>query len=434
MLFGAAPGGGRIAVAHLQHLPNRYYTHLLILAVACFVAVVGGLQRSVNLGAFVSTSSPGTTTAIVDPARTGAAAQPGLGNLLTSPVVVRPDAPVNIPQAPESVQPKVRTEIVLHIVQQGETVREIGEKYGISTDTVKWANDLDDPDQIVVGQELKILPVSGVLHKVREGDTLVAIAARYSTESSAVAEYNRFENADNLLVGQYVIVPGGRMPEPAPVTIPTYEYTIQAGESIVSIAARFDVNARSIVLWNGLRDASLIRPGDTLVIPGVSGPPAAAASSGSPSSAAPARSASSGGQPAAPAQRSAPAAVPRSPLELDIANYALQFVGYPYIWGATGPRGFDCSGFVWYVMKQKGVGISRDMWGMFQSGSPVSQDQLRPGDVVFFVNTYQAGLSHVGIYIGGGQFVNAQSESTGVIVASMSNPYWASRYYGARRY
>jgi cell wall-associated NlpC family hydrolase len=112
----------------------------------------------------------------------------------------------------------------------------------------------------------------------------------------------------------------------------------------------------------------------------------------------------------------------------------MQYRGYRYTWGGTSPQtGFDCSGFVWYVYRQAGVAISRDLWGQYNTGSRIGRDALQPGDVVFFQNTYRPGLSHDGIYIGGGQFIQAASENTGVIVSSLSEPYWAARYLGARR-
>lgn len=120
-------------------------------------------------------------------------------------------------------------------------------------------------------------------------------------------------------------------------------------------------------------------------------------------------------------------------LGLELAQAALEYLGYPYRWGGTSPSGFDCSGFVQYVFGLMGIELPRDLWGMLQLGQPVERGLLQLGDLVFFVNTFEPGLSHVGIYIGGSRFVNANSEQTGVKIDNLSEPFWASRYFAARR-
>lgn len=111
---------------------------------------------------------------------------------------------------------------------------------------------------------------------------------------------------------------------------------------------------------------------------------------------------------------------------------AKQYMGVPYVWGGTSPKGFDCSGLVYYVFKQHGITLNRTAETQYQHGVYVSKSNLKPGDLVFFQNTYKAGISHVGIYIGNGQFIHASS-SQGVTISYLSNSYWASHYYGARR-
>lgn len=117
-----------------------------------------------------------------------------------------------------------------------------------------------------------------------------------------------------------------------------------------------------------------------------------------------------------------------------IVDEAMKYLGKRYVWGGHSPNGFDCTGFTWYVMKQLGREFPQhDLEGQMRSGSAVTRANLRPGDLVFFKDTYQAGLSHVGIYIGNNRFVHAADESRGVIVSGLDEPYWGSRYLGATR-
>mgnify|MGYP000847456088 CR=1 FL=1 len=116
----------------------------------------------------------------------------------------------------------------------------------------------------------------------------------------------------------------------------------------------------------------------------------------------------------------------------DIVSYAYKFMGKPYVWGASGPSAFDCSGFTAYVYRHFGVSLSHSAAAQYGEGSTVQKSNLRPGDLVFF-NTYTH-LGHVGIYIGGGRFIHASSGSHKITVSSLSESYYSSRYAGAKRY
>ncbi|GLG00442.1 hydrolase [Alicyclobacillus hesperidum subsp. aegles] len=128
-------------------------------------------------------------------------------------------------------------------------------------------------------------------------------------------------------------------------------------------------------------------------------------------------------------QQQQAALVPADPNS--IIGYAEQFLGTPYVWGGTSPSGFDCSGFTQYVFAHFGVYISRTSEEQFAAGVPVSQNDLQPGDLVFF-STYAPGASHVGIYIGNGLMIDSQD--MGVSIDSVFNSYWGPKYIGARRY
>lgn len=114
-----------------------------------------------------------------------------------------------------------------------------------------------------------------------------------------------------------------------------------------------------------------------------------------------------------------------------IIDFGMKFIGVPYVFGGTSPHGFDCSGYVQYVFAKYGISLPRTADMQFAQGQSVSRNDLQPGDLVYFT-TYEPGASHEGIYIGDGRFLNAQS-SRGVAIASLSNIYWASHYFGAKR-
>jgi cell wall-associated NlpC family hydrolase len=116
---------------------------------------------------------------------------------------------------------------------------------------------------------------------------------------------------------------------------------------------------------------------------------------------------------------------------MSMISYAENYVGTPYVWGGTTPSpGFDCSGFAMYVFHHLGINLERTSGEQYLEGAPVTEDNLEPGDLIFF-STYTSGASHVGIYIGSGLMVD--SEASGVIIDNITNRYWAPRYLGARR-
>ncbi len=116
----------------------------------------------------------------------------------------------------------------------------------------------------------------------------------------------------------------------------------------------------------------------------------------------------------------------------NIVATAKRYLGVPYLWGGSSPSGFDCSGFVQYVFKQHGISLPRTSKEQWTVGTSVSKANLQIGDLVFFSNTYTSGISHLGIYVGNGEFIHASS-SKGVVISSLSNSYWASHYTGAKR-
>ncbi len=334
-------------------------------------------------------------------------------------------SPTPTPAKKEPLKPQT------YKVVSGDTLLGIAYKFGITPETILWANNMGNGDLLQIGEELIILPVSGVLHKVKKGDTLSGIANEYGADPEKIAEANALTDTNALQEGQELIVPGGMMRTTEPITgAPTTpspqqlanapKYVVKDGDTLLSIADAFGVMASAIQGANNLLDPNKLAVGQQLLIPGGKTPAA-----GAPTPAAIAKA--TGAPPPPPA--SSGSAGDR------IAAIAQQYLGYRYVWGGTSPAGgFDCSGFAWYVYKEAGMPIPRaPLQSQLGAGARVSRSQLLPGDLVFWQNTYEAGLSHVGIYLGGGRFISAESESVGIQIRSLNDPFWSSRFYGASR-
>ena len=123
-------------------------------------------------------------------------------------------------------------------------------------------------------------------------------------------------------------------------------------------------------------------------------------------------------------------------LRADLCAYASIFEGYPYVYGASGPNSFDCSGFTMYVFAQAGIKLPHGATSQLSYGTEVSRSDLQPGDLVFFQD-YGYTASHVGIYIGGDQFIHASSSYYNghcVVITSLSETYYNNHYLTARRH
>jgi surface antigen len=124
-------------------------------------------------------------------------------NFLSKPILAATDIP----------EGRQRTEIINYLVESGDTVSNIAVQFGITTDTIIWANNITSENLIKPGQTLVILPVSGVLHTVKSGDTVLAIANRYKASEEEIISFNDLED-NSLVTGQKLVIPNGKMPEP----------------------------------------------------------------------------------------------------------------------------------------------------------------------------------------------------------------------------
>lgn len=118
-----------------------------------------------------------------------------------------------------------------------------------------------------------------------------------------------------------------------------------------------------------------------------------------------------------------------------IVNFAMQYQGYPYVWAGNTPSGFDCSGFTQYVVQNTlGYDITHSTDIQATYGSSVAWGDWLPGDLIFFVGTYEGGsITHVGIYVGDGLMIHAENPGTGVVLSDITSGYYAQHYYSATR-
>jgi len=118
-----------------------------------------------------------------------------------------------------------------------------------------------------------------------------------------------------------------------------------------------------------------------------------------------------------------------------LLDYAKYFKGGKYVWGGTSPKGFDCSGYVQYLYKKHHVNLPRTAWAQSKKGIKVNKDHLKKGDLVFFLTDKKRGIpvTHVGIYIGKGEFIHAASKKKGIIISSITHGHYAKTFVSARR-
>ncbi|MEC1756006.1 C40 family peptidase [Bacillus mojavensis] len=312
-------------------------------------------------------------------------------------------------------------------VQLGDSLWKIANKVNMSIAELKVLNNLKS-DTIYVNQVLKTKSAGShssskdnssksnqsasatTKYTVKSGDSLWKIANKYNLTVQQIRNSNNLKS-DVLYVGQVLKLTGksssGTSTSPSSSNsssgTTTTTYTVKSGDSLWVIAQKFNVTAQQIREKNNLK-TDVLQIGQKLTITGKSS--SSSSSSGSSGS-----------------------TISTSAKINKMIAAAKEQLGVPYRWGGTTPAGFDCSGFIYYALN-KVTSVSRlTAAGYWNTMKPVSQPAV--GDFVFF-STYKAGPSHVGIYLGNGEFINAND--SGVVISNMNNSYWKQRYLGAKRY
>ncbi|MCY7836940.1 LysM peptidoglycan-binding domain-containing protein [Bacillus haynesii] len=268
---------------------------------------------------------------------------------------------------------------------------------------------------VVLGSTLFAGAASAQTITVKKGDTLWGFSKKYGTSVSKIKQENKL-NSDIIYIGQRLSINGSSSSSSAKASqASSATHKVVKGDSLWKISRTYGMTVNELKSLNGLK-TDLIRIGQVLKVKGTKSVKAASTTK-------PSASSGTSKTSKAPAQTSS--ALNTSKLVSD----AKALIGTPYKWGGTSTSGFDCSGFVWYILNKQTNVARTNTVGNWNSMKSVSSPAV--GDFVFFT-TYQPGPSHMGVYIGNNQFVHAGSD--GVTISDMTNSYWKPRYLGAKRF
>lgn len=327
-------------------------------------------------------------------------------------------------------------------VQKGDTLYQIAKKYNTTVSNLKEWNNLDS-DLLSINQTLQVAKESPVpipqeknqapsetTYTIVKGDTLLKIAKNYNISLSDLMSWNNLTNhiiypgqllkvsssSNNIQQPPTVVEKAPSQPESVPevLTPPltNITYVVQKGDTLSQISLKYGTSIKQIKELNKL-SSDLIFIGQNLII-------TSSSDNLAPDSKRENETKTETNTPTEPAAN------------VDLISSAKSLLGVPYLWAGSTPKGFDCSGFIYYAFKSVGKNVSRlSTDGYYSRSYYVDTPQI--GDLVFFENTYRKGISHMGIYLGNNQFIHASS-SKGVTISSINEAYYQQRLDGFKRF
>ncbi len=326
------------------------------------------------------------------------------------------------------------TEASTYTVQPGDTLWKIASTNNVSVDQLLTWNKLSS-NSIYPNQSIQVAAVSTTVatpqktpvakapvrtastttYIVKAGDTLSKIARTHKTSVSSIQQLNRLTGT-HIYSGQKLVVSSqvqvsaptttAKAPANASTVSNTSTYRVVSGDTLSKIAKKYNTSVSKLMSANNLKSTT-IRVGQLLKVD--------------------ASSLSSTVIPVSNPVVSTPAVSGSIATVVDTAKSVL---GTPYKWGGAAPGGFDCSGYIYYVYNKAGFNVPRtNTTGYDAISSPVSSPEV--GDLVFFKNTYRAGISHMGIYIGNNSFIHAGGDR--VQITSLNDSYWGKHFDSYQR-
>lgn len=334
------------------------------------------------------------------------------------------------------------TEASTYTVKPGDTLWKIASTNNVSVDQLLSWNKLSS-NSIYPNQSIQVAAVATTVatpqkipvakapassattntYTVKAGDTLSKIARTHKTSVSSIQQLNRLTGT-HIYPGQKLVVSGQvqvsapttTVKAPAPTTVKApanastvsnmSTYRVVSGDTLSKIAKKYNTSVSKLMSANNLKSTT-IRVGQLLKVD--------------------ASSLSSTVIPVSNPIISTPAVSGSIATVVDTAKSVL---GTPYKWGGAAPGGFDCSGYIYYVYNKAGFSLPRtNTTGYDAISSPVSSPEV--GDLVFFKNTYRAGISHMGIYIGNNSFIHAGGDR--VQITSLNDSYWGKHFDSYQR-
>ena len=311
---------------------------------------------------------------------------------------------------------------VEHIAAQGETFWSLARNNNLNVEEVMALNPDKDPGKIRPGEIIILSAESKLVNVITEETVIIEEEVPFDKEQ-------REDN--NLLKGEMKKIQEGKAGKKKTEFLVVKENGKEVSRKVVKETIIEEPVKEIVAVGNKKPQPTPTRRPTQK--PARSGSSNTSKTTPSPSPTPKSTSAPNPKPTSTPKPSSTPSPSKGSVTGMDIVNEAMKHLGKPYVYGASGPKAFDCSGFTSYVYKQFGYSLYRRSRDQALNGVWVAKSDLKPGDLVLFNKKRTKTIGHVGIYIGNNQMIHASTSKTGVIISDITKGSYPSRYNQARR-